>query len=160
MAYGISRHTPGFMRLTVFSRTSQSLAKWIKGSNLPEDHTALFTISTNVDPSHLEDMISTLGQKDNMGCMASPAPTRMGMVSCSIATFPRHSVVPFHSNLAGKEPVSLGRWRRLGSVTSVPTNGDLPADFAPDFLNLGTAPKASNLPSGLSKARSARFNPS
>ena len=155
----IPRHAPDCMRLTVFSRTSQSLAKWIKGANLPEDHTALFTISANVDPSHLEDMVSTLGRKDNVGCMASPAPTHMGMVSCSIATFPRHSIVPFHSNLAGKEPVSLGRWRRPGSDTSVSPDRDLPADFAPEFLNPGTVPKASNLPTGLSIARSAGCKP-
>ncbi|KAF8073476.1 hypothetical protein FPV67DRAFT_749080 [Lyophyllum atratum] len=75
------------------------------------DHTLLFTLSSNIAPLHLSNLVTRLTtfSLTTLGCLSAPLPGPPH-IACSLALFPPSSAVPFRSTLPGRAAPQVGRW--------------------------------------------------
>jgi len=121
---------------TVLARSTTALLSYITGlSKRYPDHSLLFALSPNVNPSDLSRLILglTTFSSQTIGCLSASLPGTgsegsESLISCSLAVFEkRHSVV-FRSTIPGRASPQVGRWHAFRKKDDVLPSGteDLP----------------------------------
>lgn len=99
---------------TLVSRSSTSLLQYLTKVKPDPNAVLLFSLSTNV--YNMEAIISRLrsSARHSIGCLSGPLPgvTETETVICSMAFFSSQDCIPFRSDIPGRAPVQVGRWKQ------------------------------------------------
>jgi hypothetical protein len=94
---------------TLYSPTPAQVEQYL-GDSLSSTSATAYLLSTSIDPSRLQSLISPLQSISSIGSFSSPLPGQEP--SLSIVTFDKG--VTFQTDLSGRPPVEVGRFKRPG----------------------------------------------
>ncbi|KAH9829639.1 uncharacterized protein C8Q71DRAFT_717897 [Rhodofomes roseus] len=104
---------------TIISRKVSDILTHVSRVHLAfPDHIPLYSlsVSSKVDSSHLQDLVSTVGalSPHSVGCLSAPIPSSnpalQASIACSLSMFPKDHTTAFRSDIPGRSAPQVGRW--------------------------------------------------